>query len=828
MQIVAKYNKVSFRLHILKKLLLVLSINVTAQTIDLGSFHGKPFKIGGGLSIGSTFFNSNRDARAPFVYNFTGNLNVSFYSFSMPISYNFSNMGGKLSYQVPFNFNRLSLNPRYKWISAYIGDASMNFSPYSLAGHMFTGAGIELTPDGPIKISAMYGRLLKEVNDIYNPNSFPVFERWGYGTKIELIKNKYKVGLISFYAKDKENPLLYQSVAPNIQNLSPKENLVIAFNFESQVSNNTKIYGDYTHSSLVQDKRAIGHHTVDGIASLLLRGNESTQNFKAIKLGFDYKLQKMVLGASFERVDPGYQTLGAYFFSNDLQNIMINAARPLFKDKVQLSLNLGVQKDNLDHKKAQTTNRLVGTVNTSIKINEKLSTNLSFTNQSTTTNVNPDQFVQINQTNPAINAINQLNYRQLSNSLMWNTNYQLPESKQAKRNCSFNYNYNQVENEQGGQVNPNQKTAFHNLNALYTHFLIKSKWAFNTSLNYTISQMGGQDSYTFGPVIGISKKYFKDKLTTQWSTSYNTSKNSSNKATNFNCRFNASYKLFEEHNFNFMISQLIANSINTSTSNKINDLTITLGYNFNFAGTKKKEKLENAKKTTIESVTKQKISLHLSETHYELDAKSINQLIDDKINTTDFEGLEEEKQIVSNQKNTIQQNLDKLDTTQEEKEKTTLAKTIQKDVENVYQTLKKINEFTIFYKKSEEEAFAKMRKDINRDLVFNKKDLTTKYKLNASADDLQNQEEFLIFEQQILSEKIKLSKKDIFTMAQMSCYFQLDNPDWNTRFHNSMTAIKKQYYEKFKKSKKALNIVDELEVKGMDAYVKKYKEKFRF
>ncbi|HEX8575099.1 MAG TPA: hypothetical protein VF677_02290, partial [Flavobacterium sp.] len=165
------------------------SSKVSAQAIDLGSFSGQPFKIGGGIAANATYFNSNRNAREPFVYNFTGNVNVSLYSFSVPVSYNFTNLGGQLDYQIPFNFNRLSISPKYKWITAHIGDVNMTFSPYSLAGHQFSGAGVELTPNGPIKFSAMYGRFFKAVEDDENPNTLPAFKRMGYGSKVEYVKS---------------------------------------------------------------------------------------------------------------------------------------------------------------------------------------------------------------------------------------------------------------------------------------------------------------------------------------------------------------------------------------------------------------------------------------------------------------------------------------------------------------------------------------------------------------------------------------------------------------------------------------------------------------
>ena len=92
---------------------------------------GKAFRVSGGLSANSVFYNTDQpnNSRLPFTYFLQGNLNFGFLSWSMPVSYSFTNQGNALDYQIPFKFNRLSLHPKYKWIQGHLGDVSMSFSP---------------------------------------------------------------------------------------------------------------------------------------------------------------------------------------------------------------------------------------------------------------------------------------------------------------------------------------------------------------------------------------------------------------------------------------------------------------------------------------------------------------------------------------------------------------------------------------------------------------------------------------------------------------------------------------------------------------------------
>jgi hypothetical protein len=797
-----------------------------AQSLDFDSFRGNPFKIGGSIAANSTFFQSNRNARDPFVYNFIGNINVSFYSFSMPISYNFTNLGGKLDYQIPFNFNRLSVSPKYKWITAHIGDVSMTFSPYSLAGHQFTGAGIELSPNSPIKFSAMYGRFLKAVEDDGNPNSIPSFERWGYGSKIDFVKSKYKIGLVGFYAKDIASSL---SKIPVTKEITPKENLVVGVTLEGQINPDLKLYADYSNSSVIQNTLAEGTGQKNGLSTLFIKGNSSLQNFNALKIGFDFKVNKTTLGASFERVDPNYQTLGAYFFANDLQNIMINTSRPFYHDKVNMTLNLGVQKDNLDNRKAQTTGRLIGSLNLNAKFSDNLTSTLSITNQTTTTNVNPDQFLQINQVNPELNNVSQINYRQLSQSVTISTNYNIKATKTSKRNLMFNYAFNQVANEQGGIIRLGQLSTFHNISTAYSHQFLKSKWALNSSANVTYSTIGIQNTTTFGPVIGINKKFLKDKLTTQFSSAFNASISDVSSTKNFNFRITSSYKLFDSHNFNFMASQIFSNSSTTSSVPKpsLNELTVTFGYNYNFAGFKKKE----AEKKTVASLEKEKIDVNLNKQKIEADSYTIKNTVTKIIDTLKTTNVPTFETKIRSKKDSVLVLLAKFDAEKDEKIKAKIETDLKSNLQGFDTEIKTYTNFLNSYTFLTTEAFKKLKIDTKEKAVFSKRYFINKYKLEIDSKGDTSFEDITAIENKILSSNLKIAPKDLFALAQFRLLNELQENE------NAITELiqkleienqeKDNFYKKFLLEKKLDKYIDALEVKLMDIYIKQYLVKFK-
>ncbi|MCV6629490.1 MAG: hypothetical protein OIF50_06490, partial [Flavobacteriaceae bacterium] len=574
-------------------------MSIYGQNLNVESISkAKPLKISGAIAANSVFYNSNveNNGRSPFSYFLQGSLNVNFFSFNMPISYSFSNQGSELGYQVPFDFNRLSLHPQYKWITAHIGDVNMTFSPYTLSGHQFTGGGIDLTPPGKLQFSAMAGELLRATPDNAQEETIPAFKRMGYGMKTLYKAEKFQLGLIGFYAKDQMHSI---PLIPEEKGVIPKENLVISLEGSYKFLKNLEFKATYASSALTQDLRAEEADKKEGIAALFFNSRASTAYFDAINASIHYRVGKTSMALAYERIDPGYETLGAYYFNNDFENITVNTATVLLKDKVNLNLNLGYQRDNLENQKAQNTGRIVGTINANINASEKLQINGSYSNFRTFTNSRLNQFDNINDDNLLDNQLDTLNYRQLSQNANVNINYVVSKKENLQQNLSLNYALANTANEQGGIVRLGQASTFHNWNTSYTMGLPKKQLQLTAALNATLNTIGKEDATTWGPTISANKRWFENKLNTALAASYNQSSSAmGNSSQVTSLRINASYILLKKHNFSLNGIQLFRN---TDKSNS-KDLTITFGYNYAFdlsVKDKKKKKIPKSKSKIV-------------------------------------------------------------------------------------------------------------------------------------------------------------------------------------------------------------------------------------
>ncbi|MCY0976638.1 hypothetical protein PGH12_05675 [Chryseobacterium wangxinyae] len=542
-----------------------------------------PFKISGGISANSVFYSSNvYSGRAPFTYFLNGNLNLGLYKWSMPISYSLTNQGSQLGYQVPFKFNRISIAPKYKWVKVYIGDANMTFSPYTFNGLLFTGAGLELTPKIPLKVALMTGRLNKAVEDDGNPNTIPAYKRIGYGAHLKWEKERYKLGLIGFYAKDDVGSL---KTAPDAKGILPQENLVLSMTGSFKLDKNLEAFGEYANTSVINDLRATPNGAIKkGIASKFLSPNSSMENYSAYNGGVNLKLKKGMVGVRYEKIDPGYRTLGAYYFNNDLENITLNSSFTMLKDRLALSANIGRQRDNLDNKKAKQTSRWVGAVNANLKASDKLMITASYSNFTMFTSNQLNQFNTVNN-NPLLiqQPKDSIDYKQISQNTNINVNYILSSTKEKVQNINFTYSLNDMVNRENGIVRRGGLSRFHNANVNYNLGFPERKMNIATSFNFTHTYAASQTSTIWGPGINVTKSLLKDeKLKTNFGASYNHSGSTTSNINVMNFRLGANYMPWKKHNFNLNFIQLFRNTDQAIENPNLNEMTCTLGYNYNF------------------------------------------------------------------------------------------------------------------------------------------------------------------------------------------------------------------------------------------------------
>ena len=550
------------RILLLTALLLLGMKPSYAQNIEevLAFRKKKPFKISGSISARATLFSSQpSEARQSFTYQLTGAVNLSLYELlNIPLSFNLNNYGANFSY--PSLPNRLSLHPSYKWAKAHIGDVSMSFGPYTLNGHQFTGLGVELSP-GRWQVSAMAGRLLKRVDADPNIPSLQVgYERWGYGLKTRYEGSTFALGGTVFAAQDRDGRISFDIDALGIY---PKGNIALGLEGSLSLIKDLKLSLEYGLSRMQQD----------------LRSTEVSY-YQALKADVSYSFVGNTLGVGYERIDPGYATLGAYYFNNDYENLTLNYSRSFFDSKLSLALSGGVQRDDLMGQKQEHNKRFVGSAQVGFTPSEALSASVSLSSFQSYRNLK-SSFDYINARTPYDN-LDTLQFTQLSHSLDADINWRLKQSEAQTQTLSANLSYQEAADRQGRYIQPGQLTRFMNLGTSYSLDLsaldLTLTGGFNVSNNYADRKA----VLTLGPSLSLAKRLLKKQLSTGLSLSYNETQEAGHRlAQVYNLRATAGYRFWGKHGLNASVAYQEC-KLRHAVSSPRSSFTSELSYSYSF------------------------------------------------------------------------------------------------------------------------------------------------------------------------------------------------------------------------------------------------------
>ncbi|MFZ6010922.1 MAG: hypothetical protein ACOYXT_11310 [Bacteroidota bacterium] len=537
----------------------------------------KPLTISGGISTNQIFYAASGidSRRDPYSYYFTGNLNFNLYGWSVPLSFSLSNQN--VSFQQPFN--QYSLHPTYKWLTGHFGYTSMTFSPYTLNGHIFLGAGVDATPTDKLKISAMYGRLRKAVEpDSLHEQNQASYKRIGYGFKANYGDAQRFAEVILFRAKDETGSIAY---VPEAENILPEENLVVSIAGGYTFFQKVQLKTEWSNSAVTRDQRAeAGSGKAFFDLGSFFRPRISTAYYQAIKSSLTYMGLGYSVGLGYERIDPEYRTLGSYFFNNDLENITVNGATALAGGKVTLSANVGTQRDNLDGSKITTMRRAVSSLNVGFVPNERLNISTSYSNFQTFTNVR-SQFVDINQLTPYDN-LDTLNFTQISQNANVNFNYLLRGTEDKRKSIAANLSIMKAADKQG-EVEQNSGSIFYNLNTAYSLNMVPKTLTLSAAFNYSFNEALDTRSTTLGPSLSAAKSLLDKKLRISGSCSANNTYvdgSVTNKI--ISLRVNGGYTIKQKHNLNLSMVGLNRTIKQETGGGDFTEFTATLGYSYSF------------------------------------------------------------------------------------------------------------------------------------------------------------------------------------------------------------------------------------------------------
>lgn len=481
---------------------------VGAQNLDHLSERA-PVKVTGGVNATGIYYNASgiEGRRDPFTWYTTGNVTVDLYGWRIPLSFSFSNQSRSFSQP----FNRYGITPQYKWAKAYLGYNSMTFSRYTLAGHVFLGGGVELTP-GKWQVSAMYGRLNKAVAEdtLSTANGTPAYRRMGYGMKIGYQDEKYGLEVALFHAEDELNSIPY---VPESAEILPQENLVVSVAGRKQLFNRVNLNVEYATSALTHDTRSESSASGKLLSkTALFTSRMSSQYNHAFNTSVSYAATSYTLSLNYERIDPGFNTLGAYYFNNDLENMTINGSWRTWENKLTLGANVGTQKNNLEDTEVSTTDRVIASFNAMLLPNDHWSMNGTYSNFTTYTNVRPqlDPFFE--------DELDTLNFYQINQNSSASVGYTFG-SRENKQSVFVTGSYQASEDDSGeGETSLSE---FMNGNMSYRCMWSAQQMSLTTGVSLYKSKLSTSESTTYGPNASVTGQFMQKALRGTLATSYN-------------------------------------------------------------------------------------------------------------------------------------------------------------------------------------------------------------------------------------------------------------------------------------------------------------------
>jgi hypothetical protein len=277
------------------------------------------------------------------------------------------------------------------------------------------------------------------------------------------------------------------------------------------------------------------------------------------------------VGVAFQRIDPNYQTMGALYMTNNIQNIAVNATAKLLQSKINVAGDIGYQQNNLDKSAAATDKRFIGNLNFSYAITDELNTSFNFSNYNTSTDA-----VQVLVRDSIKNA-------QINNNLSINASYAISGkalrhsfdlSVVIQRVNTINNEFTQVES-MDNQMN--------GINIGYCLGFTPHDLSLGVNASANQNKMATGNEFMNSAGITLNKSFLKKKLraTLGFTTVFSTAETSSS---NINTtRLTLNYRFLNKHSINFN-TNYIHRYLNTGREGKktMGELIGNFAYSYTF------------------------------------------------------------------------------------------------------------------------------------------------------------------------------------------------------------------------------------------------------
>ena len=527
----------------------------------------KPVKFSGSLSAQFLSYSTTRErpSRDPFSWTISGSPTLSIYGFSIPFSFVISQK--QQNFRQPFN--QFGMSPTYKWLTVHAGYRNVNFSRYTMAGHTFLGGGVEATP-GNFRFGFVFGRFLKAVeNDSMNLEFIiPAYKRTGYSVKVGYGTQSNYVDLILFKGKDDTTSIVRPELTVGIL---PAENMVVGIKSFQRFLKVFTFNLDFGLSTYTRNLYASGVELPDvpfeSFVKSLITVNNATQVSWAGNANLSYSHRYFSLRLQYRRIEPEYQTMGAYFFNNDIENITIDPSFFLLKRKLNIRGSIGYQRNNLSNNRINETFRKVSSLNMNYSPSRKISMSISYRN------------FRIEQSrNPLIikDFVDSLLMKQFTTNFSANLNYNFGD-KDIRQTMTIGTSFQQF-----NEDNPNIENGnFSSSQSPYISYRLNntiSKYSIYGRINYNDFKTTSTSQTRLGMTVGGSKRMADNKFNLNISGTLNkNSHNNESDGSTTMLRARLNYKVIKNHNLNVSLN-FIDRKFKRDDKNNFNEFMLRFGY----------------------------------------------------------------------------------------------------------------------------------------------------------------------------------------------------------------------------------------------------------
>jgi hypothetical protein len=292
------------------------------------------------------------DRRAPGSMQFSGNASFDLFGLRSGITLLYSTDRSGLRQSA----DRLHYSGRWRFVALEAGDVAPTYSQYSLSGVTLRGGHADLRP-GPVLLSLTGGRAQRAVE----PSSAVEFREAAYRRTLYAAQagvdfGAYRFALSGLLARDDTASLRDPGAAV------PKENISLSPDFRVTVAGGRlHLEAEGTYSALTHDTRNpapdLSRTELPDLLVEVLRPKSGTRADYAGRLAADLNLNDYGVRASYERVQPGFESLGASQLRSDQEVLTLRPRVSLLARRLNFDGTVSTARNNLLGQSARSVRR---------------------------------------------------------------------------------------------------------------------------------------------------------------------------------------------------------------------------------------------------------------------------------------------------------------------------------------------------------------------------------------------------------------------------------------------------------------------------------------